>query len=895
MTPLAPGGGGTCSILEYVRGDNREDLELDEADVRDEDEALIPRETIAGARGAAVAAWRVVAGAARRRRALVAALLAYVALAFLLRPAMPFEWDEVLFQRALDDYNVARHSPHPPGYPVYVAVARAARAVVGDPLLALQLAGLAAAAAALALVFSLTRRLGGSPAAAAAAVAVVAATPTFVFHANVGLSDGMSAAAGAAAMAALLAAAERGAALPWAAVVVALALGVRPQLLPLLLPLGVVAVVQAARRHEWRRLAAAAVAGLVVTDVIWLSAMYATGSGFWAAWQDHARTLATAERTARLPGARLAELVPYWFVRGFGSPVLAGAFWTLVALGTAAWLKVGRRRLAAACLASAALYLTAGVFTMNYTTGVRYLLPALPALGVLAAGVVSLPWRAARRAAGAVVAAWCLAAAWWAAPVLALRRAPAPTWAALEWARDHLDPSRTTVVFDGFFEPHVQYVLAPEGFTLAKFEPGTAYGAWQRPGGRVVYVCPRPVAGGEVLFAARWDSAKLRWLTRNRYDEAAVTAAPPPGEPVFSPEWRVRESDWELWGTGAVCLDELSAPRLALLEAGDNPLRVRRAGMPALTVRPGAPIEATLLPGAAGCLLVNGPGGVHSHMPPVRTFPLRASAARDEATLAAVLPLVAGGVEAAGGVWTSDLAIHNVGAAPLALSARFLPTGRDNGAAPEVEFTLPAAGRAALRDVLAGAGLTRFGSLGALLVYAADPGAGCAGGGCGFTMFSQTYNSRAPRLGPRLGEGLPAIPARSGLYGGGRATFDGVSNDDAVTGWVSVATWIPAPVRARLTLRGPDKREVGASEVDVPPFGHVFAPFPGRTTGGQLAVQLVKPPAQALFYPAVTLIAAATGEPTHLLATPSKKTAPPEWLASRPAPLPAAGPAARRR
>ena len=99
---------------------------------------------------------------------------------------------------------------------------------------------------------------------------------------------------------------------------------------------------------------------------------------------------------------------------------------------------------------------------------------------------------------------------------------------------------------------------------------------------------------------------------------------------------------------------------------------------------------------------------------------------------------------------------------------------------------------------------------------------------------------------------------------------------------------MPTPVRARLTLRGPDKQEVAVAEVEVPPFGHVFAPFPGRVTGGQLWVQLVKQPARALFYPAVTLVNAATGEPTHLLATPSKKTAPPEWLAVRPRSLPVA-------
>jgi len=296
-----------------------------------------------------------------------------------------------------------------------------------------------------------------------------------------------------------------------------------------------------------------------------------------------------------------------------------------------------------------------------------------------------------------------------------------------------------------------------------------------------------------------------------------------------------------------------------------------------------------VMPGAAGCLLVNGPGGVHSHLPPIRTFPLRASVTRGEATMAAVVPLVAGAVRTGDAEWHSDIAIHNVGTGPLDLVAQYLPQGRDNSAAPAASFALPAGGRVVLADVVGAAGLQRWGRLGALLVYADAPAAACGDGACGFTMFSRTYNAGAPRVGPRLGEGLPAIPARSGLYGGGKATFGGVSNDDATTGYVSVATWMPTAIRARLSLRGADKQEVAAAELEIPPFGQMFAPFPGRVTDGQLVVNLVKPPATALFSPVVTLVNAATGEPTHLLATPSKKTAPPEWLAARPGTLPVAG------
>ena len=857
-------------------------------DLRDGEDGWTLRSVAARLQSAVVAAGRGVITSARRHPMLVAFLLVYAALLLLFRPLMPFEWDEVQFQRALDDYNVAGHSPHPPGYPVYVGAAKAVRFVVGDPLLALQLVGVAAALGALLLLWWFAVRVGASAAAGAAAGVVLACVPTFAFHANVGLSDVAGATMGLAAVAGFAAAAANVGRLPWAALVAAVALGVRPALLPLMAPLAALALWRVARARRWRTLAAAAVVGLVVTDLIWLPAMYASGPDFWPACKTQAAYAAAIGITQRLPGAPLAMVLHNWLVRPFGSGATAFAWWALVLAGGALWWRAGSRRLVAVAASSAGCYLLVALFTLEAPVAVRYVMPAVPFLALLAAGTVTSPGRVGRWLAVTAVAVWCAAALYWAAPVYALRRQPAPAWAALTWIKGQFDPARTTVVYDGFFEPHAHYLLGGDGFTLLKAAPTAVYGPWLRPGGTVLYVSPKPVAGGEVLFNERWQSARLRQMTRNRYDEGAVTRAPAPGEPVFSPDLRVREGEWELYGTAAICLYEQAPPRTVLVEAGATQLRLRRAGMPVLGIKPGSAAEATVMPGDAGCLLLNGNAGVHTFLPPIRTVPLQAHLGGDGPAPAVVVPLLAGFTGAGGAAWRSDIYVHNVGAAPLDLIARYLPQGRDNSDAPAEAFTLPAGAKVVVKDILAARGLSRWGALGALLVYADEPAAGCPAGACSFTVFSRTYNARAQRLGPRIGEGLPAIPARSGLYPGGRATFDHVANDDATTGFVSIVTWMPTPVRARLTLRGPDKQEVAVAEVEVPPFGHVFAPFPGRVTGGQLWVQLVKQPARALFYPAVTLVNAATGEPTHLLATPSKKTAPPEWLAVRPRSLPVA-------
>src|SRR5215510_8734467 len=62
--------------------------------------------------------------------------LGLILLGFLMRavalPASLWEWDDVLFARALHRFDVSASSPHPPGFPVFVLLGRVAYFLVGD-------------------------------------------------------------------------------------------------------------------------------------------------------------------------------------------------------------------------------------------------------------------------------------------------------------------------------------------------------------------------------------------------------------------------------------------------------------------------------------------------------------------------------------------------------------------------------------------------------------------------------------------------------------------------------------------------------------------------------------------------------------------------------------------
>lgn len=102
-----------------------------------------------------------------------------------LRSHQLFDWDAVQFALGLKHFDIRVHQPHPPGYPVFIVLGRAAYALFGDANTALVSLSIAFTLGSLLLIYWLSRRMFNSDTTAFIASAVWATSPLVWFYGEV--------------------------------------------------------------------------------------------------------------------------------------------------------------------------------------------------------------------------------------------------------------------------------------------------------------------------------------------------------------------------------------------------------------------------------------------------------------------------------------------------------------------------------------------------------------------------------------------------------------------------------------------------------------------------------------------------------------------------------------
>jgi hypothetical protein len=453
------------------------------------------------------------------------ALAALLFSRFLLLPSGPWEWDETLFARGILKFDLAAHFPHPPGFPLWMALGWLAHFLVSEPLRGLEILSAAASCAVLWPLSALGRRVAPPAVATATAVAILFA-PGVWLHAGRGFSSTPAAllALWAAALAAYGLGGRRATAFT---VLVTASFLVRPILLP---SLGLLWLAGAASVRPRRRLAPGMLAGLaaVAVAVAVMVALQGSWTSFATPFLVHGRTHLhnLVENVGAFPDLGL--------VKGLGGVWLAVTLSVLTALGIAVWWRRVGRGAALAWLAILAVGISELVWLQNRTFP-RYAVPFQMAAAPLVAAA------AAAAAPPAVATATLLSlgvvmgtAAY--APVVEQHARLMPGWEALRFARDAATRTGDDIVVEPGLYPFLSYLeesdeargrpwapnvfLAPGSPNADAFPKGNYLVVTDFPSRYLVPTWGRP---------RRWDavSSDLVPLTQGRFLDAAVIAGPP--------------------------------------------------------------------------------------------------------------------------------------------------------------------------------------------------------------------------------------------------------------------------------------------------------------------------------------------------------------------------------
>lgn len=378
-------------------------------------------------------------------RARAAALGAYAALLTLTAPAWPDDWDGIGFVESVRHFDMTRFQPHPPGYPVYVALLRLASLIAREPMRSCVVVAVCSGVVAVAFTWAAVEKMAGARAAWIVAT-LVGVTP-LAWRACSGVGSEAPALACIAACAWGLARAWHGPSSVRASLAIGigagLGLGVRLSWAPLFLAALLLAP-RGSRSRAWAASAASIAAWAIplvaVVGPSRLIALYGTQlAGHAQRWGG---TVATA------PGAvRLAWLARDVFVDGLGagSDVLGIAIGVLLAgaavLGVVTWRRVGWTGWRAA-LVVLVPYTTWIVLGQNLRDQPRHALPLVVVLGAL----LALPVATGSRRALLLVGSLTLLIATRAAlDAHARRTVPPPGQQLVDLARRQPDPERLDV------------------------------------------------------------------------------------------------------------------------------------------------------------------------------------------------------------------------------------------------------------------------------------------------------------------------------------------------------------------------------------------------------------------------------------------------------------------
>ena len=382
-----------------------------------------------------------------------------------------WDWDEVQFALAVGEYDAASYRPHPPGFPLYLALAKFVRLFISSDFRALQFIATVGAIALFPLLFFLCRELRFSFATSYSGSLLAVFLPNVWFYGGTAFSDIPSLSLTVAACGLLLRGVRDRRALLAGSLVLGLAAAIRPQALIVAFVPAMIVVWK--RRRQWRDIVLATAIGGVVIAVAYAGAALASSSV--AEYVDAGRKLRQYLRevdsfmaSTRPP---LRVLAPFFFLRVIPGGILGR---TVIYAAVAGFVLAALRREGRPGLL-VAMFFPFQIFAwlmLDYHSVTRYGVSFAPMYAILAAaGVVSV-MRLLPRFGGVlgavVVIVFAAALARWTVPALTeVRRNSSPPVVAMEWI-NRVVPRRAITYVHGSVIPFADYLLGKRAMQIVE-------------------------------------------------------------------------------------------------------------------------------------------------------------------------------------------------------------------------------------------------------------------------------------------------------------------------------------------------------------------------------------------------------------------------------------------
>jgi hypothetical protein len=489
----------------------------------------------------------------------------------------PWDWDEIQFAFGVHDYEVAAHHPHPPGFPVFIGVAKIVRLFAPSDFRALQFVSFVAACSLFPLAFLLARELRFRFATSFMAALLFVFFPTIWFYGGTAFSDISGVAMSLAAAWLLLRGRWSPRSFVAGAIVLGIAIGIRTQtVLVGAVPFLATAAYEVRRR--WTRVIAAICIVITIGLACYAGAALASRSaaayrGQLEGTREWVRKVDSFFSPTRAP---LRTLVDEFFLSPQGGRRLPVVIAILAGVALVASPFVAPR---AGVGIAVAMFAPTAVFAWlmldpnsvhRYGTAYIFLWALLAAHG---AAVLTMPLRQWSILAQVTLLALIAGrAAYWTIPALReVRSRNSPPFAAIQWLRSRVPPRGRVWVHPSLL-PFATYYLSDRAVMFPADVRRVAMVA--RNANEYVAsegVLESPVARFE------WPRTRLWEIARRRYFEVFVAHASNVWS--YGEGWYGHESDgttiWQWMGRRA---DARLAPmprraRLAITVAGEGHIK----------------------------------------------------------------------------------------------------------------------------------------------------------------------------------------------------------------------------------------------------------------------------------------------------------------------------------